>query len=156
MAAEASTLRIELGPSHLLGGLLGAAHALALLAAFISLAGWPLYLVAAAILVSAAALVAESLHGSAGAAVSLEVHADGSAAWRDRRGSWHEAKLGNDHFVSALLMVVRLDAAAMRRKWIVLLPDSAPHDDLRRLRVWLRWRRESGPGKIGEPAKPDQ
>ena len=134
---------------------MGAAHALAFLAAFISLAGWPLYLVVAAILVSAVALVAESLHASAGAAVSLEVHADGRTAWQDRNGHWHEVKLGNNHFVSALLVVMRLDASAPRHKWIVLLPDSAPCDDLRRLRVWLRLRRESGRRKIGEPAKLD-
>ena len=151
----ANTLRVEFKPSFLLAGLLGLVHISALAAAWVSLAGWPLYLLWAGILISAAACVSEALHGSDRAAVSLEVHADGRAAWRDRLGDWHEARLGQDHFVSVPLLVIGLNGSKLRRRWIVLLPDSASSEELRRLRVWLRWRGETDSGKTETPTRPE-
>ncbi len=133
------TLRVELRHSFQLAGLLSAAHVLALVSAWISLAGWPLYLVMAGILVSATSYFTETFHRSAGAVTALELHADGRAAWRDRGGDWHECRLRRDNFVAVPLIVIGLDQAKATCRWIVLLPDSAPADELRRLRVWLRW-----------------
>ena len=39
------------------------------------------------------------------------------------------------------------DAAGRGSKWLVLLGDSALPEDFRRLRVWLRWRRDVGSGR---------
>jgi hypothetical protein len=50
--------------------------------------------------------------------------------------------LGAEHFVSTWLVVVCLLQPMLRRKWIVILRDSVPADEFRRLRVWLRWRPE--------------
>lgn len=147
----AAALRIDLKPSLWLAGSLGVVHALALVAAWASLSGWPQYLVVSGVLLSAAGWIAESLHRSSGAAVSLELQADGRASWMDRGGAWHEGRLGAEHFVSAALVVVALGQAPLRRKWIVLMPDSARPDQMRRLRVWLRWRREANQDGDGDP-----
>src|SRR6266540_116202 len=134
----APALRIDLKPSLQLAALLGVAHILALAAAWVSLAGWPRYLVACGVLLSGAVCLVETLHRSSTGAVSLELHADGRASWRDRNGAWHEGKLGADHFVSTALVVMGLDQVERGRKWVVLMADSAPAEELRRLRIWLR------------------
>ncbi|MGB7542668.1 MAG: protein YgfX [Burkholderiales bacterium] len=140
------TLRVELRPSFQLAGLLAVAHVFALVSVWISLAGWPLYLVVAGILISVTACLTETIHRSASAVTALELRTEGRAAWRDRGGNWHEGRLRRDNFVSVPLVVIGLDQSQPSRKWIVLLSDSAPADELRRLRVWLRWG-APGPGK---------
>lgn len=144
--SAAPTLQFELKPSLKLAGLLVVAHVLALAAAWVSLAGWPQYLVDFGVLLSGAACLAEVLHRSSRAAVALELHVDGRASWRDRNGAWHEGRLVGDHFVSAALVVLRLDQTGRGRKWLVLMADSALPEDFRRVRVWLRWRREEDSG----------
>ncbi len=147
----ASTLQLDLKPSVKLAGLLLAAHVLALAATWVSLAGWPQVLVGFGILLSGTGCLAEVLHRSPRAAVSLELREDGRAAWRDRNGGWHEGRLRSDHFVSAALVVLGLDQTGRGRKWLVLMGDSALPEDFRRLRVWLRWRRDAGSG--GSPTR---
>src|SRR2546421_1855189 len=143
----ASRLQFDLKPSPKLAALLVVAHSLALAAAWVSLAGWPQVLVGFGILLSGAGCLAEVLHRSSRAAVSLELREDGGASWRDRNGAWHEARLRSDHFVSAAFVVMGLDVAGSGRKWLVLWGDSALPEDFRRLRVWLRWRRDRGSGR---------
>jgi len=48
-----------------------------------------------------------------------------------------------------------LDVAGHGRKWLVLLGDSALPEDFRRLRVWLRWRRDVGSGRDRTRASPE-
>jgi len=151
----ASTLQLDLKPSLRLAGLLLAVHALALVAACVSLAGWPRVLVGFGVLLSGAGCLAEVLQRSPRAAVALELREDGGASWRDRGGSWHEGRLRSDHFVSAVLVVMGLDVAGYGRKWLVLLGDSALPEDFRRLRVWLRWRRDVGSGRDRTRASPE-
>jgi len=140
-------LQIELKPSLRLAGLLGAAHILALAAAWLSLEGWPRVLVACGVLLSAMGCLTEIFHRSSRAAVSLELLDDGRASWRDGSSRWHEGRLGDDHFVSSALVVMRIDQTLGGRKWLVLAADSGEPGDLRRLRVWLRWYREAGAGR---------
>jgi len=148
-------LKIELKPSPKLAGVVGVFHVLALAAAWLSMEGWPQYMVACGLLLSAVGCLSEILHRTSRAAVSLELLDDGRATWRDRSASWHEGKLGDDHFVSAALVVMRLDRTQGGRKWLVLAGDSAAPEDLRRLRVWLRWYREAGAGRIETGTKPE-
>jgi hypothetical protein len=129
-------LKIELKPSFKLAGLVGVFHVLALAAAWLSLEGWPRNVVACGLLLSAAGCLSEILHRTSGAAVSLEL-------------------LDDDHFVSAALVVMRLDRVQGGRKWLVLAPDSAAREDLRRLRVWLRWYREAGAEGSKTGTKPE-
>ena len=148
-------LQIELKPSLRLAGLLGAVHILALAAAWLSLEGWPRVLVACGLLLSAMGCLTEIFHRSSRAAVSLELLDDGRASWRDGSARWHEGRLGDHHFVSAALVVMRLDQTQGGRKWLVLAADSGATEDLRRLRVWLRWYREGGGGGSGAGARPE-
>ena len=76
--------------------------------------------------------------GSAGLR-TLELNANGSARCQDALGQWHEAEILPGSYVSTWLTVVNLGASGRRRS-LVLLPDAAAAEDLRRLRVWLRWR----------------
>lgn len=133
-------LRIDLRPSSFLAAALGLAHGLALYAVWTSLGGWPRVFALFAILASLACTLAEALLRTGWSAVSLELMEDGRASWRDRRGAWHQGLLGGSHFVSPLLVVVELKPADRGAKRVILLADSAARDDLRRLRVWLRWR----------------
>jgi len=149
--SAASTLQLDLKPSLKLAGLLLLAHVLVLAAAWVSLAGWPQVLVGFGILLSCVGCLAEVLQRSSRAAVSLELREDGGASWRDRRGRWHEGRLRSDHFVSAALVVLGLDQTGRGHKWLVLMGDSALPEDFRRLRVWLRWRRDAGSG--GSPTR---
>jgi hypothetical protein len=137
-------LHLDLKPSLRLAGLLLLVHVLALAVTWVSLAGWAQVLVGSGILLSGSGCLAEVLHRSSRAVVSLELREDGCASWRDRDGGWHEGRLGSDHFVSAALVVVKLDQTGRSRKWLVITGDSAPRQGFRRLRVWLRWRRELG------------
>jgi hypothetical protein len=148
-------LQIELKPSLRLAGLLGAVHILALAAAWLSLEGWPRVLVACGVLLSAMGCLREIFHRSSRTAVSLELLDDGRASWRDGSARWHEGRLGDHHFVSAALVVMRLDQTQGARKWLVLAADSGAPEDLRRLRVWLRWYREGGAGGSGAGARPE-
>ena len=71
---------------------------------------------------------------------ALELGANGDARWQDASGSWNEARIQSGSYVSTWLIVVHLGAAGQRSRSLVLLPDSAATEELRRLRVWLRWR----------------
>jgi toxin CptA len=71
---------------------------------------------------------------------ALEVSEKGEARWQDGSGQWKQAEIGPGGYVSSWLMVVNLDAPGRRGPSLVLVPDSAAAEDLRRLRVWLRWR----------------
>ncbi len=71
---------------------------------------------------------------------ALELGAEGKARWQDGAGQWHDAQILASSYVSAWLVVMNLGANAGPTRSVVLLPDSAAAEDLRRLRVWLRWR----------------
>jgi hypothetical protein len=140
-------LRIELKPSLRIAAGLGAAHILALAAAWLSLEGAPLYAVVCGIALSATGCLSEALQRASHSAVALELLEDGRASWLDRRAGWHEGRLGTGHLVSAALVVMRLDETQGGRKWLVLSADSGAPEDMRRLRVWLRWNREAAAGR---------
>jgi hypothetical protein len=57
--------------------------------------------------------------------------------WRDRSGGENQARLRHATLWPGLLVLNFLDNAG-RRRALVLLPDSAAADELRRLRVYLR------------------
>jgi len=139
-----AAVKIEIRPSLILAGILGAVHSLALAAVLLSLSGWAGYLVASGVVLSAAVTLAKVLQLLPDSVVSLELYADGHASWRDRRGLWHEGGFGGDHYVSAALVVVGLRPAGRRTRPLALVADSASAEDMRRLRVWLRWRGDSG------------
>jgi hypothetical protein len=112
----------------------------ALACAWISLPTLAFPPVAAGIALAWAWHLAQALHRTAGTVCALELAAEGNARWQDGSGQWYEAEILPSSYVSSWLVVVNLGAGGGRRRSLVLLPDCAAADDLRRMRVWLRWR----------------
>src|SRR2546426_6822183 len=126
----ASTLQLDLKPSLKLAGLLLAAHVLALAATWVSLAGWPQVLVGFGILLSGTGCLAEVLHRSPRAAVSLELREDGRASWRDRNGGGDEGRVRSDHFFFPALVVLGVGQTGGGPKRLGVLGGLAPPQGL--------------------------
>lgn len=128
---------VSLRPSRQLAYLLAAAHVLAAVAV--------LTLHAAAWLKTGllALLIASAFHSlrRVGQMPVSALHLDprGECAITTKVGARETAILLSETTLLPGLIVLALDIAG-RRHPLVLLPDSAPVDDLRRLRVWLRYR----------------
>ena len=114
--------------------------AAALACAWISLPRLAFPPVAAGIALAWAWHLAQALQRGAGSVRALELAAKGDARWQDGSGQWHEADILPSSYVSSWLVVVNLGAGGARGRSVVLLPDCAVAEELRRLRVWLRWR----------------
>jgi hypothetical protein len=111
----------------------------ALACAWISLPPLAFAPVAAGIALAWAWHLAQALQRGTASVRALELAAGGDARWQDGTGQWHLAEILPDSYVSDWLVVVNLRAGGARRA-LVLLPDCAVAEELRRLRVWLRWR----------------
>lgn len=72
---------------------------------------------------------------------NLRIKADGQIQLSLAGSDWRHAEVLPGIFVSPSLTVVRLRTTDGERYSLTLLPDSASPDDLRRLRVSLRWAR---------------
>ncbi|KVW99612.1 hypothetical protein ABW22_01155 [Thiobacillus denitrificans] len=92
-----------------------------------------------------AAVIALAVQGWRHARFSevVRVAADGQLQCLDEQGEWDEVEVLGDSFVSTGLIVLRYRTAGRRVRSLTLLPDSAAADDLRRLRVSLRWTRRT-------------
>lgn len=135
------TLSVTLRPSRALAMALTVIAAAALACAWISLPALALPLVVAGIVLTWAWQLALALHRRDAAIHTLELNAAGGARYQDGLGQWREAGILPGCYVSRWLIVVALGAGGRRRHCLVLLPDSASEEQLRQLRVWLRWRR---------------
>jgi len=134
------TLTVSLRPSRVLALALTLMAATALACAWISLATPAFVPVAAGIGLAWGWHCAQALQRGSAGLRTLELNAKGGARCQDALGRWHEAEILPGSYVSAWLTVVNLGASGRRRRSLVLLPDAAAAEDLRRLRVWLRWR----------------
>ena len=112
----------------------------ALVCAWIGLPDLALWPVVAGIAIAWAWHTSLALHLSPAAVRALEMNDAGGVRCRDGAGRWHEGEILPGSYVSAWLMVLLLDAGGRGRQALVLLPDCASAEELRRLRVWLRWR----------------
>ena len=74
-------------------------------------------------------------------ATALRLDSDGGLQVRNERGEWVAAEVQGDSLVTRVLVVLRYRVAGRRTETRVILPDSAPADAIRRLRVSLRWAR---------------
>lgn len=126
---------IELKPSRWLGLLLAGMTGLAW--AGLWLAALPLWIK----LGLGAGVVALALRGwrGVGQSMKLRLRADGRVQLRGAKGDWDDIEVRGDSYVSTPLVVLRYRTANMQTNSLVLLPDSAKAEDLRRLRVSLRW-----------------
>lgn len=84
-----------------------------------------------------AVLASLAWHLRPGTATRLRCQADGGLAV-ELGTTWVTASRVRHHVLTPdlILLHVRLGRAARR---LLILPDGLPADDLRRLRVWLRW-----------------
>jgi hypothetical protein len=101
-----------------------------------------------------------SYHWRPSAAARLRCGAEGKLEiWQDDQ--WREAKLASSSVIlpSCTLLLMRIENT-QRNLSLVLLVDSLPPDDFRRLRVWLRWRgarsASTGTGRRRATEMPDQ
>lgn len=130
---------IELKPSRRLGWLLAGMAALTLLAVGLAAlpAGWRVALGAGVLgLVIWAARRAAPV-------TCLRIGVDGELQCQDAAGEWQAMAVLGDSFVSPALIVLRYREKDGAVRSCILLPDSAPADALRRLRVSLRWARRT-------------
>lgn len=131
---------IELKPSRLLGLLLLGMTALALVAV------WLAAVPPAARLALGAGVIALAAWGWRRARLSgvLRVAGDGRLQCPDAEGEWADVEVLGDSLVTPALVVLRYRMPVHRAvRSLVLLPDSADADALRRLRVSLRWTRRT-------------
>lgn len=130
---------IELKPSRLLGLLLAAMVALGLTAL------WQATMPEGARWALALAVVGLAIRGwrQATRQARLRLSADGSLQRLGGEAGWQDVEVLGDSFVSPFLVVLRYRIGGEGVRSHVLLPDSADADDLRRLRVSLRWARRT-------------
>ncbi|MBI1988389.1 MAG: hypothetical protein HYS65_01405 [Betaproteobacteria bacterium] len=137
--------RISLRPSRILAATLVLAHGAAV--AMVVLAGTAPWLEAIAIAALVASLVfnvrQSALLRTADAVIGLEIASDDKFSIQTQRGGWIECEvLGSTYVISFLtiLNLKRTDSGRITRA--VILPDSLDAEDFRKLRVWLRWKRD--------------
>ena len=87
---------------------------------------------------------AQALQRGSSALRTLELSSGGGARCEEGSGRWFEAEILPGSYVSSWLIVLSLGARGASRRSLMLLPDAADAEELRRLRVWLRWRLTQG------------
>ena len=127
-------------PSPLGALLVGTVHAVAACAALVALAAVPALLCVIGVALSAIVHVGRTLQWWRSAIHELTVRPNGTAAWRDGAGTWHEAREVTGGVLAPWLLAVGLKEDGRRLQPLLLLPDALDGDALRELRVWLRWR----------------
>lgn len=127
-------LELTLRPSRICLALMALAHGLALAGIWLAvLPGWAQGLLTAALLTAARQLWRESRRQPRGLRVSR------SGQLELLEGEWRTAKLRGRPVVLPWLVSVELVPKAGKARRLILWPDSAPADGLRKLRVWLKW-----------------
>ena len=137
------TLSVRLRPSPVLALALTAMAVAALACCWISLPSLAFWPCAAGILLTWIWHFPPALQRGPRAVRGLELDASGDARWQDASGLWIEAGIKPGSYVSDWLIVANLAASAdsgPRDRSLVLLPGCAAPEELRQLRVWLRWR----------------
>ena len=140
---RASPLRLRISASSLLASALLLAHGAAIACAVVFLPGWWMPALAAAAL--AGSLVfhvrRDALQLSGDAVTELLLQDGARCEFTLKNGQTLAGNIEGSSFVAPLLIVINvIPQGRGRRRSAILMPDSAPAEDLRRLRVWLRHR----------------
>ena len=117
---------------------------MAILAVLVALPWAAAVLCGVGVAISAVVQVSRALQLSPRSVHELALHPDGRAAWRDGSGQWHRARGVYGAALGPWLTVVGLCDAEKRCWPLLLAADAADPDALRELRVWMRWRAQSG------------
>jgi hypothetical protein len=131
-------------PSPVGALLVGSMHGLAIFAVLIALPSAAAALCIVGVALSAVIQVSRALQLSPRSVHELTLRPDGRADWRDGSGQWHVAHRVNGAAFGPWLTVVGLRDPGKRLWPLLLVADAADPDALRELRVWLRWRAQSG------------
>ena len=138
-------MKITLRPSRILTAILVLAHGAAI--AIVALAGMPLWLELIAIAVLVASLIFDvrqtALLRAPNALITLEIASDDKLSIQTRRGEWIECEVLGSTYVTSFLTILNLKVIdSGRNTRAVILSDSLDAEDFRKLRVWLRWKRD--------------
>lgn len=127
-------LTITVAPSgYLLWGLL-ALHGLALAAAWLAQLPMPVKIALSALLITSASWRL----GRRGTPVRLRCDKDGQLSLH-ADDAWRPVTLAAPPVLLPVLTILRPRMADRKTRPLLILPDSLPEEDFRRLRVWLRW-----------------
>jgi toxin CptA len=140
---RAPPLRLQIAASPLLAGALALAHGAAIACAVAFLPGWWMPVLASAALTGSLVFHVrrDALQLSGRAVTEILLRDGGSGEFTLLNGDTLAGNIEGSTFVAPLLIVINVRPAGRgRRRTAVLLPDSAPAQDLRRVRVWLRHR----------------
>ena len=140
---RASPLHLRIAASPLLAGALLLAHGGAIICAVLFLPGWWMPALASAAI--AGSLVfhirRDALQLSGHAVTELLLEDGARCEFTLRNGETLAGNIQGSTFVAPLLIVINVSPEGRgRRRAAILMADSAPADDLRRIRVWLRHR----------------
>jgi len=143
--------RIAVAPSMTLAIALGAAHLAA--AGLLWLAPIPALGKAVFTFAIAVSLIyfmaRDALLHAAHSIVAVEIRDGGEISFQTRIGEWIEGDLLGSSYVSARLTIVNFQP---RGRWaarrVIFVPDNVDPRDFRRLRMWLRWKRDGGTAPV--------
>ena len=140
---HAPPFHLQIVASLLLAGALALAHGTAILCSILFLPGW--WMPGLACVALAVSLVfhvrRDALQLSGAAVTGLLLRDGGQCELNLSDGGVLTGNIGGSTFVAPLLIVINVRLAGPgRSRSVVLMPDSAPAEDLRRVRVWLRHR----------------
>ena len=146
---HAPPLRLQIAPSALLAGTLTLVHGVAILCAVLFMPGWWMPGLASVAIAGSLAFHVrrEGLQLSGHAVTELLLKDGGQCELTMLNGAILAGNIEGSTFVAPLLIVINVRPVGPGRpgrpgtpRSVVLLPDSAPAEDLRRVRVWLRYR----------------
>lgn len=139
----AKMLKIQLGPSKILAGILILAHGIG----WISICLIPLHLALLGVLSLPFVfslfyfLGRDAWRRLPHSIIMFEINADCSCRYLDYQGRWHAAVIVPTILVNPWLSVLTLRINNRRHlRYIVVLPDAVEPDAFRQLRVWLKWK----------------
>lgn len=131
---------VQFRPSPTGTALVAAAHLTAACAAFVALPVAAALVCAGGVALSLGAIAGRMLQVSRWSVLGLELRPDGDAGWLGRDGTWRPAVRLAGVALAPWLVVVALRDQSGRTLGLVVLPDAAEPGEMRRLRMWLRWR----------------
>jgi toxin CptA len=140
---RAPPLRLRIAASPLLAGALTLVHGAAIACVVACLPGWWMPVsVSTAIAISLVFHVRrDALQRSGDAVTALVLRDEGRCELILANGDTVTGSIEGTTFATALLTVINVrPARPARPRAAVLMPDSAPAQEMRRVRVWLRFR----------------